>query len=303
MHRTPQQQNTAPDGGAGHGAGRPAPKPSALVTATLRAAHQLLDTPLILDDPLALSILGPEQEAALRADTDRFRTPFSAVLRATMAVRSRVAEDSWREARQQGVRQYVVLGAGLDTSAYRGGGGGEPGVRMFEVDLPATQAWKRARLRGAGIAEPAQLRYVAVDFTGTTLERGLAAAGLDGALPAMFSWLGVSMYLAQQDVARALRHVGACAPGSSIVFDYVLPPELLSPIERAGLDAMASRLAEQGEPLLSCFAPATMEEMLLRSGFSRVEHYNAANLGERYLSGRGDDLRLSGVFQLARATV
>ncbi len=285
-----------------HGeAGEAGPKPSARGTAILRAVHQLLDAPLILDDPLALTILGPAQEAALRADARRHRNPIGGTLRATMAVRSRLAEDSWRQARRDGVRQYVILGAGLDTSAYRDGAPAD--VDVFEVDLPATQRWKRDCLRAAGIAAPPNLRYVALDFSDATLERGLTASGFDPARPAMFSWLGVSMYLPAHCVLHTLRYMARCAPGSAIVFDFLMAPALLAPSERAGLALMAAGLAEQGEALQSHFDPAALEAMLRRAGFARVAHWDARALSRRYLSERDDGLRLSTVFGMIEAGV
>ena len=155
------------------------PSGTALRVAAVRAAHRLLDDPVVFDDPLALSILGPEAEAAMRADPYRFNDPISRGLRASLIVRSRVAEDELARAVAAGVRQYVVLGAGLDTFAYR-----NPfeDLRVFEIDHPATQAWKRECLDKAGIAIPDSLTFAPVDFEeGVTLAEGLAAAGFDRA--------------------------------------------------------------------------------------------------------------------------
>lgn len=277
------------------------PKPSAWMTATLRAAHQLLDVPLILDDPVALKIMGPVREAELRANPGRHRNPFSDTMRATLAVRSRLAEDSWLQAMHNGMRQYVILGAGLDTFAYRAGATSD--ASLFEVDLPSTQHWKRARLRAAGIAEPASLHYVATDFTHTTLGQALAASGFDPGLPATFSWLGVSMYLKEEDVMQTLRYVATCSPGSCIVFDYLIKSELLSPIERTGQEVIAEILAAQGEALHSYYDPPTLEHSLRQLGFRKIEHFGPKTLSEQYLSGRRDGLCLSGVLHMIRATV
>ncbi|WP_447800635.1 class I SAM-dependent methyltransferase [Pseudomonas kilonensis] len=277
------------------------PKPSARMTATLRAAHQLLDMPLILDDPLALAILGPTQEAEMRADPERHSNPVSNVMRATMAVRSRLAEDSWLQAQRQGVRQYVILGAGLDTFAYRTGSPQD--AHLFEVDLPSMQRWKRDCLRTAGIEEPSHLRYVAIDFDQTTLEQGLLASSFNPDLPVIFCWLGVSMYLTTDVVLHTLRYVAACAPGSGIVFDYLMEPELLTLSERTSLEMMAAGLAAQGEPLQSHFDPEMFEHLLRQFGFRQIEHFGPQSLSERYLSGRSDGLRLNEVFRMIRATV
>ena len=144
------------------------PKPSALMVALQRAAHQLLEQPLVLDDPLALAILGPGEVDSLRAQLDHYRTPIATGMRSSVVVRSRLANDEWAAAMARGVRQCVILGAGLDTSAYRPGHH-PAGAQVFEVDLPSTQDWKLARLREAGIEVPASLRHVPVDFETTTL--------------------------------------------------------------------------------------------------------------------------------------
>ncbi|MDB5907301.1 MAG: hypothetical protein JWP34_1415 [Massilia sp.] len=292
LYRLPDIQDGARD---------ESPKPSARMTATLRAAHQLLDVPLILDDPLALKIMGPAQEAELRANPGRYRNPFYDVMRAMLAVRSRLAEDTWLQALHNGMRQYVILGAGLDTFAYRSGATSD--TRLFEVDLPSTQRWKRACLRVAGIAEPASLHYVATDFTHTTLGQALAASGFDPDLPATFSWLGVTTYLNEEDVMETLRYVATCSPGSCIVFDYLITPELLTPIERTGLEVMAEGLAAQGEALHSHFDPPTLEHSLRQLGFRKVEHFGPETLSEQYLAGRSDGLRVSGALRMIRATV
>lgn len=277
------------------------PKPSAQLVATLRAAHQLLDAPLVLDDPLALSILGPRAEAELRADPARYCDPFHTALRGTLVVRSRLAEDCWRQAQSDGVRQHVILGAGLDTGAYRAGNA--PGSRLFEVDLPSTQHWKRACLRAAGIAEPPALRYVALDFEQTTLAQALREGGWRDDQATFFSWLGVTVYLQPEDVERTLGMIGACAPGSGVVFDYVQVPERLTAVERLVTEAMAARLAEQGEPWRCRFDPAALEPLLHRLGYARVEQHTPEQLTERYLAGRGDGLRLGGASRLVHAIV
>src|SRR5579859_3273138 len=187
------------------------PSSTALLVATMRAAHRLFD------DPLALTILGPGAEAALRADPYRFNDQISRGLRASLIVRSRVAEDELARAVSAGVSQYVVLGAGLDTFAYRNP---FPELRVFEIDHPSTQAWKRECLARAGIAVPDGLTFASVDFEeGGTLADGLAAAGFDRAAPTCFSWLGVTMYLREEAVYDTLRWIASLPAGSSVTFD------------------------------------------------------------------------------------
>jgi methyltransferase (TIGR00027 family) len=271
------------------------PKPSAWITATLRAAHQLYDQPLILRDPLALRLLGAEREAELRADAQRQQHPLAAAMRATMAVRARLAEDSWHEAHASGVQQYVILGAGLDSYAYRAESASD--ARIYEADLPAMQQWKRDCLRAADIKEPANVRYAATDFTTSALLEDLQQQGFDAAQPACCSWLGVSMYLMPDEVMRTLREIADCAPGSSIVFDYCVHRNHLTDNERAGLDFVAASLAAQGEPLQSSFEPQLLEHMLRHHGFRQVEHFGPNELSARY------GAKLSGIFRMIRATV
>lgn len=280
---------------------RPAPKPSALRVAAIRAAHQLLDSPLVFDDPLAVAILGAEEEAALRADPARYNHPMLKSLRGSLVVRGRLAEDEWARSRGRGVRQFVVLGAGLDTCAYRHAGG--DGSRVYEVDLPATQAWKRECLRAAGIAEPAALTFVPVDFESMTLEEGLRAAGLRRDEPAFFSWLGVTMYLEDAAVTETLRTIASLAPGSGVVFDYAVRPEFLSPRERLGVQIVSAKTAEQGEPWKAFFDPAELGGRLRALGFGEVEDHDAEALNARYLAGRADGLRKSGVTRIICARV
>jgi methyltransferase (TIGR00027 family) len=170
------------------------------------------------------------------------------------------------------------------------------------VDLPATQQWKRARLAAAGIAVPDPVRYAAVDFSATTLADGLAQAGFDRTAPACFTWLGVTLYLAPEDVAQTLSYIASCAPGSSVVFDFVIAPHLLEAAERAAMEAISASLAQGGEPWKSNFAPAELEALLLSMGYSRVEHFGRDELTQRYLRGRSDNLRLAGSTGIIRAT-
>jgi methyltransferase (TIGR00027 family) len=277
------------------------PKPSALRVATFRAAHQLLDTPLVFEDPLALKILGAAEEESLRSDPLLHNAPLLKGLRTSVVVRSRLAEDEWAQSKQRGIRQYVILGAGLDTFAYRNPD--QDSSRIFEVDLPATQQWKRECLRAAGVREPASLIFVPVDFECCTLAEALGKAGFCQDEPAFFSWLGVMMYLEEEAIMKTLRFIASLAPGSSVIFDYVVPPSLLSPAERRAMEFLAARVAERGEPWKTFFEPAFLAGMLSSLGFSEVEDLGPEQLNDRYLSGRKDGLRKSGVSRLVCARV
>ena len=284
----------APQEGAG-------PKPSAMLVAMQRAAHQLIEHPLVLDDPLALTILGKAQADALRKDLSNFRGPMAQGLRSSVVVRSRLAEDEWLAANERGVRQYVVLGAGLDTSAYRHAA--RPG-RIFEVDLPATQDWKRARLAETGIEVPQSVRYVPVDFETVSLADGLSAAGFDRKQPAFFSWLGVTMYLEEAAVFETLRFIGGCAKGSAVLFEYVVPFAGLSPMMRIAMEQMAAQLAQRGEPWKSFFEPEALAAKAAELGFSSSRTWTPQELNERYLANRADGLHIgAGPGRLMLATV
>jgi methyltransferase (TIGR00027 family) len=277
------------------------PKPSALRVAILRAAHQLLDVPLVFEDALALTILGAIEEESLRNDPMRYNTPRLKGLRASLVVRSRLTEEEWARSKQYGVRQFVILGAGLDTFAYRNQE--HESSRVFEVDLPATQKWKRERLRLGGIEEPASLTFAPVDFERSTLAEGLTAAGFSDNEPAFFSWLGVTMYIEEDSVLETLRFVSSLRPKSGIVFDYGVLAALLSPVERSNIAVFAGRAAEHGEPWKTYFDPSVLAGTLRWMGFNQVEDLGATELNERYLSERTDGLRKSGLSRLICARV
>lgn len=282
-----------------HASKNAGPKPSAQAVAMLRATHQLLDSPLVLDDSLALRILGQTDANAVRANPSQHDTPMSRGLRTSLVVRSRLAEDEWAMAWARGVRQCVILGAGLDTFAYRRT---DPSGRVFEVDLPSTQAWKQASLRNAAIAVPESLTFVPVDFESTTLAKGLAAAGFRRDKPSFFMWLGVSMYLTDQGITETLQFIANCAAGTSVIFDYVVPVQSLPPMMRASIEYMMDFSARRGEPWLSFFEPATLEQRMSGMGFGEVHSHTPDELNQRYLSARTDGLHLGGLMRIMQAS-
>ncbi|TWB82683.1 methyltransferase (TIGR00027 family) [Nitrospirillum amazonense] len=279
-------------------AGRPSR--TALAVAALRAAHQVMDAPVIFADPVALPILGPDAEARIRADEARLHAPPARFLRAALVARSRFAEDRLAMAVAAGVDQYVVLGAGLDTFAYRNP---HPGVRVFEVDHPATQAWKRAMLEAAGIAPPAGVAYAAIDFERDTLTDALTRAGFDWNRPAFIAWLGVTVYLTRDAILDTLRRVATLPAGSAIVFDYSLPPDRLTKAQQTTFQAMADRAAAEGEPWRSFFTPDALGAELRRLGYGAVEDVGPVELNPRYFAGRADGLVLGGISRLVHAAV
>jgi methyltransferase (TIGR00027 family) len=258
-----------------------APSRTAERVALRRAAHQILDHPKIFDDPLAVAIAG--------ASEFRSETPFDRALRAFMAVRSRYAEDQLASALTRRVSQYVVLGAGLDTYAYRSASG----VRVFEVDHPATQAWKRSRLHDAGISIPDSMRFVAVDFERQNLADELASAGFRVDRPAFLSWLGVVMYLTMEAATTTLRFIASLPEGSGVTFDYALASSALSPASRIARDALAARVARAGEPFRLFFDPPELARLLREIGFRALEDLSPEQIDARYFSGRTDGLSIA----------
>jgi methyltransferase (TIGR00027 family) len=254
--------------------------------ASRRAAHQILDDdPKVLDDPIAVPLLGSE----FFADPERHADPRSRAFRAWMVARSRFTEDCLAEAVAGGVDQYVLLGAGLDTFAYRNP---FPELRVFEVDVPAMQEWKREMLRAASIAEPGGLTFIPLDFEHQTLASALDEAGLDKARPVFFSWLGVIPYLTLSAFRSTLDLIAAMPGGSGVAFDYSLAYEELSPRLIPAAKALAARVAAAGEPFQLFFRSEQMENELHSAGFGRIEQMDSMDLNERYFASRTDGLGL-----------
>jgi methyltransferase (TIGR00027 family) len=259
---------------------------TALGVAIRRVAHQLADHPPVLIDPIAVRLIGDHYPRHMERAMHTVARDF----RCFMAVRSRVAEDRLAEAVAAGVTQYVVLGAGLDTFALRNP---FPALRVFEVDHPATQKWKRAMLKRAQLHEPETMRFVPLDFEHKTLAAGLREAGFDATQPAFFGWLGVVPYLTLAAFHATLGTIAALPAPSGVCFDYSLPRERLSPLGRTAFDRLAARVAAAGEPLQLFFTPEAMAEEVHRAGFHRWEELTAEHLNERYFKDRADGLKLS----------
>ena len=264
------------------------PSRTALRVAIRRAAHQLADPPPVLDDPIALRLIG----TGFERDLDRAMEKVARDFRAFMAARSRFVEDSLAAAVAQGTNQYVVLGAGLDTFAYRNP---FPSLRVFEVDFPATQEWKRERLARAEITIPDSLTFVPVDFEHQALMDALVRAGLDLRTPAYFGWMGVVPYLTLDAFRATLRDVAHFPEGSAITFDFAFPPETLTPQRRAIFDRLAERVSAAGEPFQLFFTAAQLGMELGEIGFRRVELVDTDRLNELYFQNRADGLKLSPV--------
>jgi len=264
------------------------PSRTAYRVALRRAAHQIWDHPRVFDDPIALKIIG--NAAAAELAEKRPPSP-SRYLRAFVVARSRFAEDHLAEAAAKGVKQYVVLGAGLDTFAYR-----NPfaDVQVFEVDYPATQAWKRKLLGAAGIAMAETLTFAPVDFERDTLAAGLANAGFRANEAAFFSWLGVTPYLAEETVLATLRWIAGSCPQNGVAFDYTVPRASLGFLHRLAFDALAAKVAGVGEPFVGFFDSKKLAQQLEKMGFHHLEDLGAKEINARYFAGRSDGLCAAG---------
>jgi methyltransferase (TIGR00027 family) len=252
--------------------------------AVLRAAHLVVDgEPPILNDTVVARLFEGDVEAKIRAHADDFQTPGSRGLRSSVVLRSRFAEDSLRDAAEGGVEQYVLLGAGLDTFAYRQ----PPWARrltIVEVDHPASQTAKRASLAAAGIEIPPNVRFADVDFERETLSHGLARCGVDTAKRTFFSWLGVTMYLTRDAIEATLRTVLSFPKRSAVVCTFVQPnPDPASPAAR-----LAEGSASAGEPWVSYFTPEELGAMLRSLGFSDASFLSREEAERRYYANRTD---------------
>jgi methyltransferase (TIGR00027 family) len=241
------------------------PSRTAQRAAAHRAVHQLLEQGRIFHDPLAVRILG-EDPRALEAEA--VANPAQRGMRLFIAARTRFAETAVAGGARRGLRQLVVLGAGLDTFAYRNP---HAGLRVFEVDYPATQAWKRQRLAEAGIAAPESLAFAPVDFERVSLAEGLAEAGFDAAQPAIFTWMGVVPYLTEPAVFATLGFIAGLIRGSEVVFTYSDPPEEMPARTAMAHGRRAARAAALGEPWLTFFTPRTLHPRLRALGFGEIE--------------------------------
>jgi methyltransferase (TIGR00027 family) len=269
--------------------GRPEPDPTAVRVALWRALHVEIDSPPhVLDDPVGLYLADPGPGWRDRPDMDPTATrPF----RASIVARARFIEDLVQARSDAGVRQYVILGAGLDTFAQRRADLASR-LTVYEVDQPGHQAWKRQRLIEAGYGVPEWLRLVPVDFeVGDPWRDRLAGAGFDLGAPAVVVSTGVTMYLSREANVAALCEAAALSPGSTFATTFILPLELAAPDVRPGLEMAARGAAASGTPFISFFTPAEMVALAQECGFREVRHVSATALADEYFAGRPDGLR------------
>ena len=269
----------------------PAPDSTAARVALWRALHVEADPPPhVLEDEIGLKLLAPDEGWRSRGDMDpQFTRPF----RASIVARARFIEDLVVEQAGRGLSQYVILGAGLDSFAQR-----RPEIashlKVFEVDQPVPQAWKRQRLIELGFGVPDWLRFVPVDFeAGGSWREGLVTAGFDDSKPAIVVSTGVSMYLTREANAATLRELASLAVGSTVAMTFQLPAELVDERDRPGRQIAVDGAARSGTPFISFFTPAEMLALAREAGFTDVRHVPGTTLNERYFAGRADGLRMS----------
>jgi methyltransferase (TIGR00027 family) len=271
------------------------PSRTAVLTAAARALHRDEPTP-VLDDDLALALAG--QDALAMIDRLRAELPQPALLEFArwVAVRARVPEDLVDQAVAEGVSQYVILGAGLDSFAYRRADLTDR-LRVFELDHPRSQEWKRRRLEELAIRIPSNLAFTPVDFEFQTLHEGLEAVDFDFAAPAVFSWIGVTMYLTPGTIQDTLTGVASCPPGTRIALTYNLPRASLAGLALLTSKAVGRITEEMGEPVISRFTPAEIEQLLRESGFADVAHIGPDEARDMYFADR-PDVRFFGIQRL-----
>jgi methyltransferase (TIGR00027 family) len=289
---------------------------TAMLCAMMRAAHVLQDSePWIFNDELAAALAGMEDEISLRRalssfeeELGRFRSAATAqawmqTSRFSLTMRARYAEDELQAAIARGVSQYVILGAGFDSFAYRRRDL-MSAVQVFEVDHPVTQGQKRARLRQLRAEIPQNVAFVPVDFEAEqSILDALREAGYRHHEPAFFTWLGVIWYLADDCIDRTLREVASAADGSEIVLDYLVPESLLDDERRQIVRMAEAAAAARGEQGGRCFEPARMAERLRAAGFVFVEDFGSHEGNARYCANRIDGLRIPELLHVIHARV
>lgn len=264
------------------------PDTSAVRVALWRAIHVQFDSlPHVIEDEIGLRLVAPDETWRERPDMD---PKFTSGFRASIVGRARFIEDLVTERAAHHVAQYVILGAGLDTFAQR-----KPEIasamRVFEIDEPSTQAWKRERLIELGYGIPDWLRLVPVDFeSGASWLEQLKAAGFDSDQPSVLSSLGVSMYITKDATLATLRQISRLATGSTLVMSFLIPRDLVAPADRAGLDIAERGARASGTPFISFYSPDEMLSMAKQAGFREARHVSTTDMVASYFTGRADGL-------------
>lgn len=272
------------------------PSLTAKLSALQRAVHQVLEQPLVFHDPLALKIIDDPGYGEIKSIPRYHLDPAVRALRAALVARSRLAEDMLTEAYKTGIRQYIILGAGLDTFAYRSP---YPKLRVFEVDDYATQLWKRKRLDDIGVKTPQSLQFVPIDFERQSLKDRLVEFGFRFDQPVFVSWLGVTMYLTTDAVFKTFEMIADnCVRGSSIVFDYLLPVSELRHLENVSRAWFRQEMERIGEPWISEFNTIELISRLHQMGFSSAQYFGPDQINAQYFSNRTDGLMVRGSSRL-----
>lgn len=286
---------------------------TAVTAAKWRAAHLLLDGDLkIFRDDFALRFSGADSEASFRenlevtlaavaakAGSDAAQKSFR-VARSSMLARSRYAEDALSQAIARGIRRYVILGAGLDSFAWRRRDLAAA-VEVFEIDHPASQKWKQQRLRELGLDQPSNLTFLPVDFERQTLVEGLRDGGYPLGKPAFISWLGVTQYLTKETVLDTLKQVASLAAGTEISFTFIVPQNLWIGDDQRMFPIATGSAAASGEPWISFFEPSELISRLRELGFTEVTHFSPDDSNRVYFAGRSDGLRATSGEHMMRA--
>ena len=265
-----------------------APDSTAVRVALWRALHVEIDSPPhVFEDEVGVKLAAPDEGWQSRPDMSEFTRPF----RASIVARARFIEDLVADQAGRGIGQYVILGAGLDTFAQR-----RPEVashvRVFEIDRPGPQAWKRRRLVDLGFGIPSYLRLVPVDFeAGDPWWERLTSSGFDSRRPAVVASTGVSMYLTRDTNMATLRQIASLAPGSTLAMSFLLPVEMTDPELRPAMERAVAGSQASGTPFISFFTPAEILTLAGDAGFRNVQHVSSATLAQRYFAGRADGLR------------
>jgi methyltransferase (TIGR00027 family) len=271
------------------------------VTAVARELHREQPRPWVLDDDLAKGLAGEEGVALATRLRAELTMPQLLSFSRWVCVRARWPEDIVEAAVADGFCQYVVLGAGLDSFAYRRGDLLDR-LRVFEVDHPASQAWKRHRLTQLGVELPDNLVFAAVDFEHEPIGDGLMRAGFDFGQRAVFSWIGVTMYLSLDAIQATLSTISRCAPGTRLVLTYNLPRAVLDTRAAKLQSVLAPMMADLGEPMISLFTPDQIEQLLREHGFDEIIHFGPDEAAAKYFH-PSSNVWFAGIQRLIAASV
>lgn len=277
------------------------PSRTALLTAAARGLHREESPPWVFDDWLAMRLGGDGAVRMGEMLRERLPRPELLAFSRWVCVRGRLSEDIVERAAGAGVRQHVIVGAGLDSFAYRRADLLER-IRVFEVDHPVSQRWKRRRLRELGIDPPANLVYAPIDFEQQALRDGLTTAGFDFAAQTVWSWIGVTMFLTLDAIRSTLRTIAECPPSTRLVLTYNLPREALTGIGLAMATVTRAAVRELGEPMISLFAPDEIEQLLRGLGYDEITHFGPEEARNTYFADR-DDVHLGGAERILLASV